>query len=122
MEHGLHFPLLIQVLGELELRHNLFRVLGLEGVQRYGVDAQLNAQGSYCCFLLVLAHALIGLLGYYERIRIFGWLISGLAWESPQPIVYTGFFNLTVFGLVALIIGGCMYSDRIMAFVNTYIK
>jgi hypothetical protein len=76
--------------------------------------------------LLVLSHSVIGLLGYYEHIRIFGWLMIGLAWDQPKPIVYTGYFNLTVFGLVALIIGGLiiggsMYSDRIMAFVKTYI-
>jgi hypothetical protein len=72
--------------------------------------------------LLVLSHSVIGLLGYYEHIRIFGWLMSGLAWDHPKPIVYTGYFHLTVFGLVALILGGSMYSDRIMAFVKMYIK
>jgi len=72
--------------------------------------------------LLVLSHSVIGLLGYYEIIKIFGWLMIGLAWDQPKPIVYTGYFNLTVFGLVALILGGIMYSDRIMAFVNTHIR
>jgi hypothetical protein len=72
--------------------------------------------------LLVLSHSVIGLLGYYEIIKIFGWLMRGLAWDQPKPIVYTGYFNLTVIGLVALIIGVSMYSDRIMAFVKTYIR
>ncbi len=70
--------------------------------------------------LLILSHSVIGLLGYYDVLRIFPWLYREAHWN--QPIVYTGLFNLTVFGLVALIIGGSVYSNRIMAFVDTYLK
>jgi hypothetical protein len=71
--------------------------------------------------LLVLSHSIIGLFGYYEIITS-PLLESGLSWYQPTPIVFTGFFGMTLFGLVALITGLSMYSDRIMAFVNTRIR
>jgi predicted membrane channel-forming protein YqfA (hemolysin III family) len=72
--------------------------------------------------LLRLIHSVIGLFGYYEIITIVPWLWSGLTQYQPKPVVYTMFFSITTLGLVSLIIGGIMYSDRIMAFVNTYIR
>jgi hypothetical protein len=72
--------------------------------------------------LLLLIHSVIGLFGYYEIITIVPWLWSGLTQYQPKPVVYTMFFSITTLGLVSLIIGGIMYSDRIMAFVNTYIR
>lgn len=72
--------------------------------------------------LLVLFHSVIGLLVYYEIITIFPWLWSGIAQYQPKPFVYTMFFSITTFGLVALIIGLGLDSDRIMTFVNAYIR
>ena len=72
--------------------------------------------------LLVLFHSIVGLLGYYEIIRIFPWLYREYARYQPKPFVYTMFFSITTFGLLALIIGLMSDSDRIMTFVNTYIR
>jgi len=61
--------------------------------------------------LLILLHAVVGVLGYYGVVRSL-WLGSALVGSEQKPFICTGFFGITILGIAAIVIGLIYYDLR----------